>query len=140
MHGEALIIKRRSYLTAHNTGKWRRRWVEVIITGRRVQLLLDPGQRSLVGPFEAGENVSVSSVDQVAFQFVDAPDEHPQETPNEAASKRYEPRVRMVGRWPSRRTSWQVWDTERLEWAPNAWCGGSLEAATGVCDGMNGRP
>jgi hypothetical protein len=51
--------------------------------------------------------------------------------------ERYQPRVQKVGRWPFRRHSWQVWDTQLDEWAPNALCGGSLSIAKDVCDEMN---
>jgi hypothetical protein len=51
--------------------------------------------------------------------------------------QRYVPRVRRLGRWPFRANSWQVWDTHRNEWAPNALCGGALTAAMAASEGLN---
>jgi hypothetical protein len=50
---------------------------------------------------------------------------------------RYVPEVRMLGRWPFRQRSWQVWDRDTCDWASNAACGGAFEAADWVCREMN---
>ena len=79
MRGEALIIKRSCYLTAHNPSRWRRSPVEVNCDGNpgRIQHVLRPGARVLYGPFRPGEAVSYSGHDRVSFEFVDVPGDTP---------------------------------------------------------------